>query len=157
MKITHAILLTIFFLGSSFQKGNCQSSEIEIPFGLEREISFKDSYFPYSQMKRPKIVLALSGGGARSSLWRDIIANVFELPLYRPSHLETTAAGTAFLCAAGIKMYSDVPAAGRAADLELVDRIEPATDKATEYERVYQRYLRLEEALAPLYAVEDEE
>ncbi|MFC1502461.1 patatin-like phospholipase family protein [bacterium] len=65
MKITHAILLTISFLGSSFQEGNCQNSEIEIPFGLEREIFFKDSYFPYSQMKRPKIVLALSGGGAR--------------------------------------------------------------------------------------------
>ncbi len=40
--------------------------------------------------------LVASGGGARSALFRGILANVLDLPLYRPSHLETTSSGVAF-------------------------------------------------------------
>ena len=53
-------------------------------------------------------------------------------------------------------MYSDVSAAARAADLELIDRIDPTREKAAEYEGLYKRYRRLEEALSPLFAAEEE-
>ncbi len=40
------------------------TGEIEIPLGLE-ESPNSDSFIPYVQVKRPKIAIALSGGGAR--------------------------------------------------------------------------------------------
>jgi NTE family protein len=42
-----------------------QPGWVEIPLGYEQKPTGKDSFFPYFQEHRPKIALALSGGGAR--------------------------------------------------------------------------------------------
>ena len=41
------------------------AGEIEIPLGLEKSPDSSDSFIPYVKVKRPKIGIALSGGGAR--------------------------------------------------------------------------------------------
>jgi len=56
-------LLTLFTLNTI--AAWAQSSVVEIDFGLEKNPSGRDSFLPYYQLKRPKIGLALSGGGAR--------------------------------------------------------------------------------------------
>ncbi len=60
--------LLIFLLGFIILfalKIQAQSSRIEIPLDLDRTQARKDSFIPYYQFKKPKITLALSGGGAR--------------------------------------------------------------------------------------------
>ena len=42
-----------------------QADYIEIPLGLEKAPSVRDGFFPYRRTRRPRIALAMSGGGAR--------------------------------------------------------------------------------------------
>ena len=46
-------------------RGYAQPSWMEIPLGIEQSPSGNDSFISYYQPERPKIALALSGGGAR--------------------------------------------------------------------------------------------
>jgi len=64
MKLHHVI----FFLGSfllTVQEAKTQTPFLEIPLGLEEYPRGKDSFIPYYRIERPKIALALSGGGSR--------------------------------------------------------------------------------------------
>lgn len=53
----------------------------------------------------------IAGGGARSPLWRQIIAACFDLPLERMALDEGPAFGAAVLAAVGAGAFADVPAA----------------------------------------------
>jgi NTE family protein len=61
--IKHIFLTALILLSSTILRG--QSVWMEIPLGYEQNPTGKDSFFPYFQERRPKIALALSGGGAR--------------------------------------------------------------------------------------------
>lgn len=64
MKIHHIIVFSGFLILVPLA-GKSQTSCVEISLGLEKEPSGLDSFLPYYQPIRPKIALALSGGGAR--------------------------------------------------------------------------------------------
>lgn len=100
--------------------------------------------------------IRLIGGGAKSGLWRKIVANVLELPVRVPAGGETAAMGAvvqAIWCA-GLS-------GGRGASLEeLVDRhisleegafVEPDPISVAAYEKAYEAYLRYLDVLSPLY------
>ena len=53
----------------------------------------------------------ISGGGAKSPLWREILASVFEIPLVTVDALEGAAYGAALLAAVGAKVWKSVPEA----------------------------------------------
>jgi NTE family protein len=57
-------LTVLFFVMLPFVLSG-QSGWLEIPLGYDEAQIGKDSFVPYYQEKRPKIALALSGGGAR--------------------------------------------------------------------------------------------
>ena len=61
--IRNALATAFVFLVSVLLHG--QPGWIEIPLGYETQPTGKDGFFPYFQEHRPKIALALSGGGAR--------------------------------------------------------------------------------------------
>lgn len=63
-KSSFLISLLGFFILFSLEI-RAQTSRIEIPLDIDRTRIQKDSYIPYYQSQRPKITLALSGGGAR--------------------------------------------------------------------------------------------
>jgi sugar (pentulose or hexulose) kinase len=58
--------------------------------------------------------LVVSGGGAQSDGVMQIAADVFNLPAERAAVTEASALGAAMLCAAGLGLHADVPAAVRA-------------------------------------------
>ncbi len=58
--------------------------------------------------------LVVSGGGAQSDGVMQIAADVFNLPAERPAVTDASALGAAMLCAAGLGLHADVPAAVRA-------------------------------------------
>jgi sugar (pentulose or hexulose) kinase len=66
------------------------------------------------QLGRRLTRLVVSGGGAQSDGVMQIAADVFNLPAERPAVTEASALGAAMLCAAGLKLHADVPAAVRA-------------------------------------------
>ncbi|MBN2030482.1 patatin-like phospholipase family protein [bacterium] len=65
MKKSCLLILILGFFILFPLKIRAQSSRIEIPLDLDRTQPKKDSFISYYQFKRPKITLALSGGGAR--------------------------------------------------------------------------------------------
>jgi xylulokinase len=113
----------------------------------------------YSQKDCLDIIAALSievssvrasGGGARSSLWRQILADVF---CKRVASLEThegSAYGAALLALVGTGEFSSVPEAC-AATIRESDGVLPRAAESAVYARGHAVYRELYTALSPLY------
>jgi xylulokinase len=88
-----------------------------------------------------------SGGGARSPLWRQILADVFDTEIVTVNVTEGAAYGAALLAGVGAGVYGSVPEACEAA-VKLTGRAEPGP-AAPVYADYYPRYRALYPALAP--------
>jgi xylulokinase len=88
----------------------------------------------------------LSGGGARSALWRQIMADVLGQALVTVNTTEGAAYGAALLAGVGAGLFESVPAACRQT-IRVTSRTEPAEATAVYQER-YPRYRALYPALA---------
>jgi xylulokinase len=90
----------------------------------------------------------VSGGGAKSRLWRRILASVLEAELVTVNSTEGAAAGAALLAAVGVGASPSVEAlAGRVIGVTGRDAPEPAWVAA--YADTYPRYRELYPALKP--------
>lgn len=92
----------------------------------------------------------LTGGGARSALWRQILADVLGEPLVTVNTTEGAAFGAALLAGVGAGAWADVPEACGAA-IRVVDRIEPQTEQVAAYNTLYPLYQGLYPALKPTF------
>ena len=88
-----------------------------------------------------------SGGGARSPLWRQILADLFGTEIVTVNVTEGAAYGAALLAAVGSGIYGSVLEACQSA-IRLVDHTGPSPDMAV-YADYYPRYRALYPALAP--------
>ena len=71
----------------------------------------------------PLVQLRVDGGMARNNLLMQFQSDVLNVPCLRPSVLETTALGSAFLAGLGVGFWSDTTAISEAWRLE--NRFEP--------------------------------
>lgn len=83
----------------------------------------------------------VSGGGAKSALWRQILADIFKTDVVRSNVSQGAAFGAAILAAVGVGALSSVEAAADAIVHE-VDRTRPGVD-AARYDAVYRQYTAL--------------
>ncbi len=91
------------------------------------------------------------GGGTRSALWLQILANVAGVPIQLTAVDDAVALGSAICAAAGAGRYPDLNAAAHAmVHTESTVEPDPATRDA--YDRGYERYRSLHAALAPEFA-----
>jgi xylulokinase len=88
----------------------------------------------------------VSGGGARSALWRQILADTFNAELVTVNTTEGAAYGAALLAGVGAGAWSDVDAACDAT-VQLTGATKPEAEGAAFYERVYGLYRQLYPAL----------
>lgn len=98
------------------------------------------------EIQRTKIC----GGGAKSPLWRKIIANVLNVKVDILEHEEGPAMGGAMLAAVGCGAYPDVETIGKRL-VRVVDTIEPEAELAARYEERYQKFKRLYPAMKDLF------
>src|SRR5690606_31897241 len=89
----------------------------------------------------------VAGGGTRSPVWRQILADVFDAELATTDTTEGAAFGAALLAGVGAGVFASVEAASDRTVRE-VDQVAPGADVGT-YERMYPRYRALYPALAP--------
>ncbi|MFQ5629048.1 MAG: xylulokinase, partial [bacterium] len=87
-----------------------------------------------------------SGGGARSELWRQMLADVFDAQVVTINMEEGPAFGAALLAAVGTGAYASVPEACRAT-IAVTSRREPAKATARIYDKNYVVYRSLYPAL----------
>jgi xylulokinase len=99
----------------------------------------------------PVAEVRVSGGGARSELWRQIIADVFNTPLTTVNTTEGAAYGAALLAGVGAGMWVSVDAACDTA-IRVTGRTEPRAESAAAYRQLYGHYRDLYPALKPSFS-----
>jgi len=91
----------------------------------------------------------VSGGGARSPLWRQILADVFQSELVTVNTTEGAAFGAALLAGVGAGFWPDVDTACRGA-VQVTGSTQPTPAGIAAYEPVYANYRQLYPALKHL-------
>ncbi|MFA9406680.1 MAG: FGGY-family carbohydrate kinase [Anaerolineales bacterium] len=88
--------------------------------------------------------MMITGGGARSELWRQILANVLNRPLHYCDG--DSCLGAAMLAAVGIRIYPDVDIALENMKPETIE-IHPQTQAVETYERLYHAFEKKRDVL----------
>ena len=92
----------------------------------------------------------ICGGGAKSPLWRKMIANIMNLKVDIIESEEGPALGGAILAAVGCGEYESVEAAADKL-VKIVDTVEPEAELVEKYEKRYQEFRQIYPALKPVF------
>jgi xylulokinase len=93
--------------------------------------------------------MRVTGGPARSDTWNRLKADVTGFPVEVPHVLETAVVGSAIVAAAGVEAHPDLATAIRA--MSRIDRrIEPDPATSATYDRLFDAYVALHPAIAPI-------
>ncbi|MBI5958038.1 MAG: xylulokinase [Chloroflexi bacterium] len=115
-----------------------------VAFGL------RDSFELIKQASPGAITeVRVSGGGAKSQVWRQIMADVLGVPLVVAEAIEGAAYGAALLAGVGGGVWPDVLTAAQTT-VKLGERVEPGTSVSA-YESVYGLYRDLYPMLKPAF------
>ena len=92
----------------------------------------------------------ICGGGAKSPLWKRIIANVMNLKVDVIESEEGPGYGGAILAAVGCGEFGSVEeAAGKL--VKVIDTVEPEEELAAKYEERYQKFRKIYPAVKDLF------
>jgi xylulokinase len=90
------------------------------------------------------------GGGARSAVWRQILADVYGLPLLRPTQdSAATSLGAAIAGGIGVGLFPDFSVVNQLIPVERAEQPDPA--RTARYERMFPLFQRTYEALKPIF------
>lgn len=92
----------------------------------------------------------ICGGGAKSPLWKKIIANVMNIKVDVIESEEGPALGGAMLAAVACGEYESVEAAAEKL-VKVVDTVEPTPEIAAKYEERYRQFKEIYPACKPLF------
>jgi xylulokinase len=113
----------------------------------------------YSQMDCLEIIermgvevesVRVSGGGARSTFWRQMLADIFGKPVAVPATQEGSAYGAALLALVGTGEYASVPEVCRAA-VRVVETVVPRAEAVKIYAEGHRKYQALYPALRGMW------
>ena len=94
----------------------------------------------------------LSGGGARSDFWRQMLADIFERRVATLATQEGSAYGVALLAMVGTGAFHSVPEACKAAVKETAS-VNPRLQQAAAYRRSYEVFKVLYPTVKPLFGL----
>ncbi len=137
------------FIGLTVQhtRSHCSRAVLEgVAFGL------KDSFELMKSAGLTKInQVRVSGGGAKSPLWRQILADILDTELVTINTTEGAAYGAALLAGVGAGNWPDVISACNAG-IQITGSTLPQPDHVAVYRRSYPIYRELYPALKPAFA-----
>ena len=127
-------------------RGHLTRSVLEgVAFGLRDNFRLlEDAGLPAPREVR------LSGGGARSPIWRQILADVLGVELATVQTTEGAAYGAALLAGVGAGMWASAEEAC-ATTIRAEEVISPRADQVEAYSRLHERFRELYPILAPYY------
>lgn len=94
----------------------------------------------------------ICGGGAKSFLWKKMVANILNLKVEVIESEQGPALGGAILAAVGCGEYEDVASAVRQF-VTVVETMEPEQELVEKYEERYQKFKQIYPTLKPLFQV----
>jgi xylulokinase len=107
------------------------------------------------QSLNPGIVanrIVASGGGAKSRVWRQIVADVFGLPVWMPKELEAGTIAVACLISVSSGAHRNFEDAVRHIKNPLISAVEPVEEHLAKYRDMFGLYKGLEERLKDLFS-----
>ena len=113
--------------------------------------SLKDTFSLFREMQVPVRTVRLGGGGARSPLWRQIQADVYDHEVEILAAEEGAAYGAALLAGVGAKFWGSVDEACDAV-VKVQQRVEPAPGAVKALAIQYENFRGLYPALKPLFS-----
>lgn len=94
-----------------------------------------------------------NGGGAKSRIWRQIQADIYNANVLSMNIEEGPATGGAILAAVGAGEFSTVAeACGKI--LKVTETLEPIPENVKRYEEYYQLYKKMYPAMKPLFSIQ---
>lgn len=94
--------------------------------------------------------IRLIGGGARSSIWRQILADIYELPILKPNLLsEATSLGAAIAGGVGVGIYPDYQITRKFVQVEACEK--PNPNNLKRYRELYRLFQQAYTALEPIF------
>ena len=138
-------------LRASFTGVSISSTRGDFSRALMEGVAFslRDCYRTLEEMRLAVKRIFLIGGGARSPLWSEIVANVFNCDVAVPTPGDASF-GACLLAGTGIGIFADVKAAvAHCLHVDRTIRPDPAT--AAKYDHLFACYRRIHDALAPVY------
>jgi xylulokinase len=106
--------------------------------------SLRDSLEIMRELEVPLDQVRATGGGARSTLWRQLQADVYGVPIHRTTADEGPAHGAALLAGVAAGVYRDVDEACSTVRLR-----QEVTEPDPERERIYEEHYEVYRALYP--------
>jgi sugar (pentulose or hexulose) kinase len=114
---------------------------------FEQRLAFEEME---PQLDQPIEVLLTTGGGSRSSLWRQIVADVTGKAVVACREVETTSLGAGMHAAAAVGWHGSLLAAAEAMS-GVGARHTPSASTATRYDELFAVYRELYPRTAPLH------
>ena len=90
------------------------------------------------------------GGGARSRVWKQMEADIIGRPVLTTTNEEAATLGAAILAGKAVGLYSSVEEAAEKM-IQIKERFEPASVNRAIYDDTFGTYIKLYEALCPLF------
>jgi xylulokinase len=112
--------------------------------------SLRDSFTIFEQMNVPVNTIRLGGGGARSPLWRQIQADVYNHEVEIVEAEEGAAYGAALLAGVGARIWSSVDEACRTA-VRVAGRVAPIPENVAVMNAQYAAYRRVYPAMKSIF------
>jgi len=112
--------------------------------------SLKDSFTIFSEMNVPVTTIRLGGGGARSALWRQIQADVYNHEVEIVEAEEGAAYGAAILAGVGARQWNSVDEACDGV-VRVCKRTAPQRDTSAELQMNYRTYRRIYPGLRSIF------
>ena len=132
-------------LGMKTTRGDCYRALLEgVAFSL------RDCRGVIEEMRLPVEELFLIGGGARSALWSRIVCDVMAVPVRLPQPGDASF-GAALLAGVGAGVYPD-PGSAVKRTLRFGAELEPEPEAVEFYQRRFDVYRAIHDALAPVYS-----
>jgi xylulokinase len=113
--------------------------------------SLKDTFTIFREMNVPVNSIRLGGGGARSPLWRQIQADVYDHEVEIVEAEEGAAYGAAILAGVGAKIWPSVDAACESI-VRVVARVRPDAANVAVMNSSYQAYRRVYPAMKSIFS-----
>ena len=92
----------------------------------------------------------ICGGGAKSPLWKRLVANILNVEVEVPVSEEGPGFGAAILAAVGCGEYESVEEATKSI-IKIKEKIKPEADLVVKYEEKYQKFKRIYPALKDVF------
>lgn len=92
----------------------------------------------------------ICGGGAKSPLWKRLVANILNVEVEVPVSEEGPGFGAAILAAVGCGEYESVEKAARSI-IKIKEKIKPEADLVVKYEEKYQKFKKIYPALKDVF------